>query len=331
MAEPQQLTIVAWAQRGTLHDLMNKLGKRLAEANSTDSERARNRRYLCRYMILVNLCLKLSDQVADCLNMYNVTAFLDEGMRKVDQDCRDKSLQLEYLKYIRKVVLHTDDSFSRSLLDAKHLFEQIKKFGKGYNLLSSSIRAIFEDLRRLNVPYRFVLCQLFQGKFQETLNELSYIDSVKAFLDPTKSKIKGTDTKSERKEVDRKELDSELYEFSMKDRRDFAKSPLINELDSEPIEQQFGERDAEEDRRQISSIAGKYKQLKLQEEEEMDSFFSGMEGGMREELSSPKSGGSEDGKFEISFDLGKRENEDDAMYSDEEDMEAMDPSKKLSI
>lgn len=331
MAEPQQLTIISWAQRGTLHDLMSKLGKRLAEANSTESEKSKNRLYLCRYLILVNLCLRLSDQVADCLNMYNVTAFLDEGMRKVDYECRDRPLQLEYLKYLRKVVLHTDDSFSRSLLDAKHLFVQIKCFGNRNNLLSSSIWAIFEDLRRLNIPYRFVLCQLFQGKFQDSLNELSHIGSVKAFLDPITSKIKGFEAKSERKGNELRELNTELYEFSMKDRRDFPRSPLINELDPEHIEPQFGENDPDEDRRQISSIAGKYKQLKEQEEEEIDSFFSGMEGGMREELSSPKSEGSEGRKFEINFELGKRDSEDEGMYSDEEEMEGSDPTKKLSI
>lgn len=170
-AEPQVMLMSALITKGTMRQLANDIEEIAQRTNRmTEHEAAKSRRYIHRFMLLLALVMKFCpDQIQSSLNLSILTQHIDSAVSSLDPDCMDKTLTMEFLKYLKKIVASQDESISRSLLDARHFLTILGKFHTRNNIISSQMGAIIEELKKMHC---FKLHQLFIEANTEKLEEM---------------------------------------------------------------------------------------------------------------------------------------------------------------
>lgn len=361
-AEPQVLVMNYFLQNNVFKDLAEKLEKRLnkfaAKQNVTNGslkgeekigeeyqkERHNIKRYLHRLLLLWSQIMKFcSDNVITCYPASSLAILVNQCVNQVDNECEDKFLQMEFIKFIRKLLIVADDSIDKLFLQMDYFIKIIKRICHKENMLSAQVYAVFEEMKKLHCfklhktfieTNRLVLEGLkAKNKFIEAL--LNHNKRVRSLMKNSShtEEERGSERHSERKSVtEQGELNGPISPLSMENAH--GGLPDIDLISSKQMEQffrkkkeNFHEDDEGNDSHEIFPGLVVSKHHSPKKSSDIHMVQEALENSDPNEQSAESEGSS---KLMFYLDLKKREDESS---DDDEDMPANSgyPQKRMSM
>ena len=366
-AEPQVQLMNYLVQSGVVGELADKLDARLSMVKlvignfeigshpaadhslptQREEEIAKIELYLNRLLLLWNVLMKY------CADLFplnypasRLVVLVDRCMELIDPSCKQKKLQMEYLKFLKKLLGQSDESVAYVIVESSHFITVIKKVNKKENMISAQVKAIFEEMKKLQW---FKLHQHFVETYKDTLESLKvHNKAIDVLLNHNKRMRHNIRSSSHIEEEKQSEKQSEKRSVNV----DFTEpngisSPLSAQISSPgPL--------GDLDPMSLPQLEGLFKKIRnsrhSDDEENGDAHdvFLGINFKVNESLSgavqivpeteveSKSAHRDRDGengvKLEITFDLGKRNSTDNDQ--DDDNDEALDdgslPVKRLS-
>lgn len=356
-AEPQVMLMNYLVQSGVIRDVADKLDARLSvfkliltnpdmhnqdeDSESVAESKAKIKTFLRRLLLLWSLLMKFcSDLFQQNYPASSLASLANRCIKEVDPLCKDKSMQIQYLKYLKKLLTQVDDSVSKAFMDSNHFINIVEKTNRKNNMISAQVRAIFEELKKLQC---FKLHEQFVDAHKDTLERLKTSNvAVEALLNHNRRMRQSMrasshveDEKASEKQSEKKSIGDYFESNSMN-------SPMSNGDMNSP---RLGEAD-QISIRQIENLFKKIKSNKASDDEDdkySHDIFPGL--GHRnnhfksnkdeifftdKEEKSMHSDGEGAPKIEFFFELDKREEEEDNETHTELDDGHL-PTKRISM
>lgn len=364
-AEPQVMLMNHLVEAGVLGELADKLDARLSvlklvignpeavgPAGSTENpheqreaEIARIERFLNRFLLLWNILMKhCADLFPQHYPAGRLVTLAEGCIEQVDPGCKNKKLQMEYVKFLRKLLTQSDESVAQVLVKSSHFITVIKKVNRKNNMLSSQVRAVFEEMKKLQW---FKLHQQFVETYKDTLEDLkrhnlaieTLVNHNKRMRHNMRASSHVDEEKVSERQSEKKSVGADFIELNGLNSPisgDAKSSSALGEIDPLPTPQ-------------LENLFKKFRSSKNSDDDDDDEkdnhdIFPGLgfKGNGHSpttqqivpepdiEIKSAKSEGDTSAKFEICFDLGKRDGSENG--DEEEPTENGEfPTKRFSM
>jgi len=190
-AEPQVLMMNLLVETGVMTAVADRLDNRLnlvrqiarkpeidcqlpeSEKKQSDEiheEIAKIERFMSRFLLLWNVLMKFcADLFPKHFPVSKLIILTNGCMEQIDPICKNKKVQIEYVKFLRKLLCQSDDSVTRTIVESSHFITVIKKVNKKENMLSAQVKAVFEEMKKIQW---FKLHQQFVEFYKDTLDQL---------------------------------------------------------------------------------------------------------------------------------------------------------------
>lgn len=164
-AEPQVLAMDHLAKSGVLKKLADKLTElqtefkiTLAKAalqTVTQSELAEKqnklKQFVHRLLLLWTMVARFcSDVLTSSFPSSQLASLINSVLAVIDPHCRDKHLQVDYVKFLKLLLVASDESSSTAFMQADHFLTVIAKTAGKDNLLASQVAAVFAEMKKLH-------------------------------------------------------------------------------------------------------------------------------------------------------------------------------------
>ncbi len=147
-ADPQLFLITMMIRKGIIKELVDRLEQETQTESLSLQKKTMLQSYLYRFFLLMVPVMKFQPEiVSQELPLGPLTKQLDGVFSKLDDGLRDKYLQIEYLKYVRRVV--ASDELNMPFLEARQFLCILARTKDHVNMISSLTAVILEDLRKL--------------------------------------------------------------------------------------------------------------------------------------------------------------------------------------
>ena len=173
--EPQALTFNLIVQKQILITIADSLSQTCLKAAETEAEVSERKRFLHRYLIFWGLVVRsVPDSITKIvLQRGEIVKQIDECFAKVDPELQDKHLQLEYLKFTKKLVECNDDDVRKKFLDCSRFLSIFSKYTCKVNMLSSTANSILESIIKVSRSSYNIILPRFVAENQELLDTLT--------------------------------------------------------------------------------------------------------------------------------------------------------------
>lgn len=341
-AEPQVLAMSHLVKSGVLNELADKISYLLEQyklllaqkehgkdcQKELEEQTSRLKVFIHRFLLFWSVITKYcAEQLAQTYPSSKLAGLVDSVVAAVDPDCKDKYLQVEYVKFLRALVCSNEDNVNTAFMQARHFLKVINLVSRKDNMLSAQVNAVFGELKKLQ-------CFKLHQVFVETHKDL--FDNLKD-RNPFLESLINHNRKARRSLRKSSQMDDEKASASAKlsDRgSDKIDGPGLNSPASSNLDSPFAvETESVEIKNMLTMLMNKKAKSTDEEDEDGHDIFAGLGHPIRNFSQSPikqkspekLSVSSEDGDkksaitIELSISLGKKDfdDDDDEEFSEE--------------
>lgn len=193
-AEPQVLTMSHFAKSGVLKQLSERMHTLLQEYKILKAKRehgaevdaeieehqSKLKLFIHRFLLLWSvICRFCPEQVHQNFPSTQLAGLVDSIVETLDSTCKDKYLQVEYVKFLRILVIGEDENTNAAFMNSRHFLNVIQSVCWKDNMISAQVNAVFNELRKLQ---SLKLLLLFVETHKELLEKLKEGNSFLAAL-----------------------------------------------------------------------------------------------------------------------------------------------------
>ena len=193
-AEPQVLTMNHFVKADILKDLSENLNSLLQEFRTLKIQKEHTEEgrkeiaahcnklklYIHRFLLFWSVIVKYcSEQISQSFPSSSLADLINKVVSAVDPICKDKYLQVEYVKFLKILIGGSDENTNNAFMRSTHYLEIISHVSRKDNMLSAQVNSVFHELKKLQC---FKLHQIFVETHKELLEKLKdgnpFLDSL---------------------------------------------------------------------------------------------------------------------------------------------------------